>query len=60
MNATRYTLEPGHRLALVIATEDPVNCLIHKTYAVEIENASVCAEVPVTKETGDQTLKTDK
>ena len=60
MNATRYTVEPGHRLALVIATEDPVNCLIHKTYAVEIENGSVCAEVPVTEKTGNRTLKTEK
>lgn len=49
LNATRYTVEPGHRLAVVIATEDPVNCLIHKTYSIEIENASVNAEVPVTK-----------
>lgn len=49
LNATRYTIEPGHRLAIVIATEDPVNCLIHKTYSIEIENASICAEVPVTK-----------
>ena len=31
LNATRYTVEPGHRLAIVVATEDPVNCLIHKT-----------------------------
>ena len=49
LNATRYTVEPGHRLAVVIATEDPGNCLIHKTYSIEIENASVNAEVPVTK-----------
>ena len=56
MNATRYTVEPGHRLAVVIATEDPVNCLIHKTYSIEIENGSVAAEVPVTKETADQVL----
>ena len=49
MNATRYTLEPGHSLGVVLATEDPVNCLIHKTYAVEIENASVTARVPVTE-----------
>lgn len=56
MNATRYTVQPGHRLAVVIATEDPVNCLIHKTYAIEIENNSVTARLPVTKETEDQTL----
>ena len=48
LNATRYTVEPGHSLALVITTEDPINCLIHKTYSVEIENASVTAEVPMT------------
>lgn len=60
MNATRYTVESGHRLALVIATEDPVNCLIHKTYAVEIENASVEAKVPVTKDTDDRLIKADE
>lgn len=49
LNAARYTVEPGHSLAVVITTEDPVNCLIHKKYSVEIENASVNAEVPVTK-----------
>ena len=41
LNATRYTVEPGHRLAVVVATEDPVNCLIHKTYSVEIDDNSV-------------------
>lgn len=56
LNATRYTMEPGHRLALVIATEDPVNCLIHKTYSIEIDNASVKATVPVTKEANDLAL----
>ena len=56
LNATRYTVQPGHSLAIVIATEDPVNCLIHKTYSVEIENNSVCAVVPVTKATKDCTL----
>ncbi|MGN1192395.1 MAG: CocE/NonD family hydrolase [Dorea sp.] len=56
LNATRYTVEPGHSLALVIATEDPVNCLIHKTYSIEIDNASVNAEVPVTKASEDRTL----
>lgn len=49
LNATRYTVEPGHRLAVVVATEDPVNCLIHKTYSVEIDDSSVIVEVPVTK-----------
>ena len=56
LNATRYTVEPGHRLAVVVATEDPVNCLIHKTYSVAIDNASVKAEVPVTKAAEDRTL----
>lgn len=59
MNATRYTLQPGHRLALVIATEDPVNCLIHKKYSVEIQNQSVKAEVPVTTECGGYALVCD-
>ena len=56
MNAARYTVEPGHSLAVVIATEDPINCLIHKTYSVEIENGTVGAEVPVTKEVEDRAL----
>ena len=56
LNATRYTVEPGHRLAVVVATEDPVNCLIHKTYSVEIDDSSVIAEVPVTKACGDMGL----
>ncbi|MBM6990436.1 MAG: hypothetical protein I3I98_03375 [Mobilibacterium timonense] len=47
LNATRYTLAPGHRLEIVIGTEDPVNCLIHKNYSVEV-GSSVSAEVPVT------------
>lgn len=50
LNAARYTVEPGHRLALIIATEDPVACLIHKTYSVEIENTSIRVDVPVTAE----------
>lgn len=56
LNATRYTVEPGHRLAVVIATEDPVNCLIHKTYSVEIDDSSVMVEVPVTKASEDMGL----
>ena len=47
-------------MRLVIATEDLVNCLIHKTYAVEIENASVEAKVPVTKDTDDRLIKADE
>lgn len=57
LNATRYTVEPGHRLAVVVATEDPVNCLIHKTYSVEIDDNSVMVEVPVTKASEDMGLK---
>ena len=56
LNATRYTVEPGHRLAVVVATEDPVNCLIHKTYSVEIDDSSVIVEVPVTKAREDMGL----
>ena len=56
LNATRYTVEPGHRLAVVVATEDPVNCLIHKTYSVEIDDNSVIVEVPVTKASKDMGL----
>ena len=56
LNATRYIVEPGHRLAIVVATEDPVNCLIHKTYSVEIDDNSVMVEVPVTKASEDMGL----
>lgn len=56
LNATRYTVEPGHSLAIVIATEDPVNCMIHKTYSVEIDNSSIHADVPVTTEENDYTI----
>ena len=37
-------------------TEDPVNCLIHKTYSVEIDDNSVMVEVPVTKASEDMGL----
>lgn len=56
LNATRYTVEPGHSLSLVITTEDPINCLIHKTYSVEIENASVNAEIPMTSAVADRVV----
>ena len=56
LNPARYTVEPGHRLAVVITTEDPVNCLLHKKYAVEIQDSSVNAEAPVTAEAADRTL----
>ena len=47
LNAARYTAAPGHRLAVVIGTEDPVYCLIHKEYSVQIDRSTVSAEVPV-------------
>lgn len=53
LNPNRYTVKPGHSLALVITTEDPINCLIHKTYSVEIDNTSVNATVPVISETNN-------
>lgn len=56
LNATRYTVEPGHSLSLVITTEDPINCLIHKTYSVEIENASGNAEIPMTAAVADRVV----
>ena len=59
MNATRYTVEPGHSLAVVVATEDPVNCMIHKTYSIEIDNASVKVDVPVTEEAGEFALNVE-
>ena len=46
LNATRYTLAKGHRLAVVLGTEDPVFCLIHKTYSADIQTGSVKAEIP--------------
>lgn len=49
LNAARYTVEAGHSLAVVITTEDPINCLLHKKYSIDIENASVQEDVPVTK-----------
>ena len=49
LNAARYTVAPGHRIAVVIGTEDPVNCLIHKTYSVTIDDSSVRAVLPVTE-----------
>lgn len=50
MNPTRYTLPAGHRIAVIIGTEDPVNCLLHKTYSVSVRNASLKADVPVVNE----------
>ena len=47
LNPTRYTVVPGHKLAIVIGTEDPVNCLLHKDYKVSIAGGSVGAEFPV-------------
>lgn len=50
LNAARYTVAPGHRIAVIIGTEDPVNCLIHKTYSVAIDDSSVKAVLPVTED----------
>lgn len=47
LNATRYIIKEGHRLALVIGTEDPVNCLVHKEYKAEIEDDSVRLKAPI-------------
>ena len=48
LNPARYTVAEGHRIAVIIGTEDPVNCLIHKVYEVAIDDASVSACIPVT------------
>lgn len=53
LNATRYTVQKGHRLELVIGTEDPVNCLIHKKYSVELDLGSVGGELSVSGEAAD-------
>ncbi len=53
LNAQHYTAKAGHRLAVVIGTEDPVNCLLHKQYSVAVDDASVLAELPVTEEIAD-------
>ena len=47
MNPTYYTVAAGHRLAVVIGTEDPVNCLLHKEYTVAIRHESVQIRVPL-------------
>ena len=48
LNPARYTVAEGHRIAVIIGTEDPVNCLIHKVYEVALDDASVKACIPVT------------
>lgn len=48
LNATRYTLAPGHHLAVIVTPEDPINCLTHKDYQVALEDSSLEAIVPVT------------
>ena len=58
LNTQRYTVKAGHRLAVVIGTEDPVNCLLHKNYEICIQDESVRAELPVTAAvTGTMDLK---
>ena len=49
----RSTVQKGHRLELVIGTEDPVNCLIHKKYSVELDLGSVGGVLPVSGEAAD-------
>lgn len=56
LNPTRYTVVPGHKLAVVIGTEDPVNCLLHKDYKVAIAAGSVSAEFPVVAESESLTI----
>ena len=48
LNPARYTVAPGHRIALVLGTEDPVNCLIHKKYEIAVDDSSLQAVLPVT------------
>ena len=50
LNPARYTLMPGHRLGLVITTEDPINCLIHKEYRAAVCDRSIRISLPVTKQ----------
>lgn len=57
LNTQRYTVAAGHRLAVVLDTEDPVNCMIHKHYTVAIDSASVKAELPVTGAATEMTLR---
>ena len=47
LNPQRYTVKPGHRLVLVMTTEDPVFCLIHKDYKVEVKGGSIALDIPV-------------
>lgn len=47
LNAKHYALEPGHQLMVVLATEDPVECLIHKDYSIKIKQSSIKMRVPV-------------
>lgn len=46
LNAQRYTVAAGHRLAVVLTTEDPVECLIHKQYSITVKEDSVAAQIP--------------
>ena len=48
LNPARYTVAEGHRIAVIIGTEDPINCLIHKNYKVTLDDASIKACLPVT------------
>lgn len=46
LNAQRYTVAAGHRLVLVLGTEDPVECLIHKQYSASVKEDSVKVIIP--------------
>ena len=46
LNAQRYTVTAGHHLVLVLTTEDPVECLIHKQYSISVKEDSVKAIIP--------------
>jgi len=57
LDANRYTVLPGHSLQVVIGTEDPVNCLLHKEYSVRIEDASVGACIPTTEDAAEMKIE---
>ncbi|MCR4955730.1 MAG: hypothetical protein K6A30_03485 [Lachnospiraceae bacterium] len=50
LNPSRHKVVAGHKLAVVVGTEDPVNCMLHKNYEIELHNDSVKAVLPVTEE----------
>lgn len=58
LTPARYTFAAGHRLAVVVTTEDPIICLIHKEYTVALENASFKVTLPVCEAASEQLLLT--